>query len=69
MKRMILAIYLMLSVTLISCAGTTTYVLEGRELVHIETGETYVATFDGWIFSERAVKRIMDTEVKATNLK
>ena len=65
-KTIALAICLML---LTSCANTSVYVLDQSELLRVKADETVTVKFDGWIFSDRAVSRVMDTKIKGANLK
>lgn len=65
-KKMILLIFLMV---LVGCSRTGVYVLHEKELIRVKAGETITAKFDGWVLSDRAVDRVMNTKIKATNLK
>jgi len=65
-KMTIAVLFLML---LAGCARSSVYVLHQKELVRVKAGETVTAEFDGWLLSDRAVDRVMDAEIKATNLK
>jgi len=54
---------------LAGCSGTSVYVLHEKELIRVKAGETITVKFDGWVLSDRAVDRVMNTKIKATNLK
>ena len=64
-KMMTLLLFLTLSA---GCASNVTWVLQEKELIRVKSGQNVTATFDGWLLSDRAVNRIMDTEIKGTNL-
>jgi hypothetical protein len=70
LKRMIaLLIFWMASVAFISgCASTSVYVLNEAELIRVKKDQAITAKFDGWLLSDRAVDRVMNAKIKATNL-
>lgn len=70
-RTMILVSLLMLSAGLISgCASTSkAYILDQAELVRVKKGQNITAQYDGWLLSDKAVSRIMDTKIKAVNLR
>jgi uncharacterized protein YjcR len=53
---------------LIGCSRISVYVLDQAELVRVKSNQTITAKFDGWLLSDRAVDRVMNTKIKATNL-
>ena len=65
-RMMTLVLFLMV---LAGCSGTSVYVLHEKELIRVKAGETITVKFDGWVLSDRAVDRVMNTKIKATNLK
>jgi len=64
-RTMILLLFLMV---LIGCASNTTYVIQDRELVRVHAGQNLTAGYDGWVISDRAVKRVMQTKINDANL-
>lgn len=50
------------------CSTTSVYVLDQAELIRIKEGQNITAKYDGWLLSDRAVKRVMDVKVKKVNL-
>ena len=53
---------------LVGCAGNTTYVIQDREIIRVKAGQNVTASYDGWVMSDRAVNRVMDTKIKGANL-
>lgn len=66
---MTLVILLMASVMLTGCSATNVYVLDQKELLRVKAGESVTAKFDGWLLSDRAVKRVMEAKVEETLMK
>lgn len=62
-------IALLFSTALIGCASTQVYVLDEAELIRVKKGDSVTVEFDGWVLSDRAVDRVMNAKIKATNLK
>ena len=56
-------------ILLTGCARTSVYVLDQKELERVKAGQTAEVKFDGWLLSDRAVDRILDTKIKKVNLK
>jgi hypothetical protein len=56
---------------LVGCtkSNISVHVLDQKELVRIKKSQSVNATFDGWLFSDVAVQRIMDAKIKEANLK
>ena len=50
------------------CGRTSIYVLDQAELIKVKSGDTITAKYDGWLLSNRAVDRVMNAKIKATNL-
>lgn len=64
-----MATLLIFSTLLAGCvSATSTYVLNQAEVVKIKSGEIITAKYDGWLLSNRAVDRVMNTKIKAVNL-
>ena len=60
---------LAVSLTLLAgCANTAVYVLDQKELVRVKAGQSYTATYDGWLLSDRAVDRVMNAKIKRAGL-
>jgi hypothetical protein len=59
---------LILSTLFLSCANTTVYVLNKDEVVRVKKTQTITSNYDGWLLSDRAVNRVMNTRIKAVNL-
>ena len=68
LKTIALVIFLMGSVGLSGCVSTSVYVLDQAELVRVKSGQEITAKWDGWLLSDRAVKRVMDAKIKGVNL-
>lgn len=67
--RINLMALLLISLTVLGgCSRISVYVLDQAELVKIKSGETITAKYDGWLLSDRAVDRVMNAKIKATNL-
>jgi hypothetical protein len=62
-----MALLLICSTALVGCS-TTVYVLNQAEIVKVKAGDNVTAKFDGWVLSNRAVDRVMNAKIKATNL-
>jgi poly-D-alanine transfer protein DltD len=62
MRMMILVASLMV---LAGCARTSVYVLEQKELIRVKAGQTITTGWDGWVLSDRAVNRVMNTKIKS----
>ena len=57
------------SLTLLAgCANTAVFVLDQKEIVRVKAGQSYTATYDGWLLSERAVDRVMNAKIKRSGL-
>jgi hypothetical protein len=68
LKRItVLAIF---SMVLAGCVRfpTPVYVLDKEELIRVQANQTVTAKFKGWLLSDRAVDRVMNAKIKATNL-
>lgn len=50
------------------CNTTSVYVLNQSELVRVQENQTITAKYKGWLLSDRAVDRVMNAKIKATNL-
>lgn len=61
--------FLILLVVFNGCASTSVYVLDQKELERVKAGQTVEVKFDGWLLSDRAVDRVLDTKIKKVNLK
>ena len=62
-----MAVIAICSMGLVSCATkTSVYVLDQAEVVKVKAGDVVTAKFDGWVFSNRAVDRVMNTKVDDT---
>jgi hypothetical protein len=67
--RIKIAALLLISLTVLAgCGRISVYVLNQEELVKVKTGDTITAKYDGWLLSNRAVDRVMNAKIKATNL-
>ena len=66
LRMTVLLIFLTLSA---GCKTTSTYVLQGEELLRVKKDQEIKAPYDGWFLSDRAVKRVMDVKIKGVNLK
>lgn len=51
------------------CATTSVYVLDKEEIVKAKAGEPITPKFDGWLLSQRAVNRVMNSKIADINLK
>lgn len=59
---------LIFSTGLISCSHLkSVYVLDQSEVVKVKTGEQITAKFDGWMLSNRAVTRVMESKIIDVN--
>lgn len=59
---------LIFSTGLISCSHLkSVYVLDQAEVVKVKTGEQITAKFDGWMLSNRAVTRVMESKIIDVN--
>jgi len=68
-KLRLLLIFSILSMMLVSCSTSTTYVIKQDEIIKVTPGQIVTAPYSGWLLSQRAVERIMHTKVVDTNLK
>ena len=60
-RMMILVLFLTLGV---GCStAKKVYILDQSEVVRVKATQTYTAKFDGWLLSQRAVDRIMNTKI------
>ena len=59
----------MLGISLAGCSGLQVFVLEEKELVVLEKGDTFVVPYNGTFYSERAEKRVMNARQIRQNLK
>jgi len=50
------------------CANTAVYVLNKEEVSKVKAGQNITVSYDGWLLSNRAVDRVMNAKIKATNL-
>lgn len=62
-KTVLCLTYLTVSAALSGCSTTSVYVLDQAELVKVKAGDTVTAKFDGFLFSNQAVRRVMDAKV------
>lgn len=61
---------LIFSTGLISCSHLkSVYVLDQQEIVKVKAGEAVTPAFDGWLLSNRAVTRVMESKVIDVNSK
>lgn len=60
---------LLAGLSISGCAGTSVYVLDKEELVRVKANQTITVKFDGFVFSDRAVGRVLDAKIKGANLK
>jgi len=61
---------LIFSTGLISCSHTkAVWVLDQQEIVKVKSGEPVTPAFDGWMLSNRAVSRVMDSKIIDVNNK
>ena len=51
------------------CSRTYVYVLEEKEIERVKVGQVVTATYDGWLYSDRAVDRVMDVKVKKEKMR
>ena len=68
MRINLMVLLLILLMGSAGCSAISVYVLNQSELVKVKTGETITAKYDGWLLSNRAVNRVMNAKIKATNL-
>ena len=62
-----MAIVVICSMGLVSCATkSSVYVLDQAEVIKIKAGDQVTAKYDGWVFSNRAVDRVMNAKVDDT---
>ena len=59
----------MLGVSLGGCSGTTVFVLEEKEIVVLEEGETFKVPYNGTFYSHRAESRVMNARQMRQDLK
>jgi len=60
-RMMILVLLLM---GLVGCStAKKVYILDQAEVVRVKANQTYTTKFDGWLLSQRAVDRIMNTKI------
>ena len=51
------------------CGRVSMYVLDQKELVKVKAGDTVMVKFDGYLLSNRAIQRVMKTEIEDIKLK
>ena len=59
----------MLGISLIGCKTVNVFVLEEKEIVVLEKGETFTVPYDGTFYSQRAEQRVMKAKQIRENLK
>ena len=63
-KRLLIVGLLLTFLTVLAgCKTTSVYVLDQAELQKVKAGEKIEAKFDGYLFSNRAIDRVMQTKV------
>jgi len=67
--RLKMTLFLIFSTLLVGCGSTSVYVLNQDELIRVKTGQVVTSAYDGWLLSDRAVKRVMNAKVKDVNLR
>ena len=50
------------------CTSSSVYVLDQAELIRVKKDQTITAKYDSWLFSDRAVTRVLDAKIKKVNL-
>jgi hypothetical protein len=67
-KMVMSLIFLMLLVgSISSCAKVNMYVLDQKELIKVKAGDNVTVKYDGWVLSQRAVDRVMNTKITYIN--
>ena len=50
------------------CGTTSVYVLDQAELIRVKADTTIDVKYDGWLLSDRAVKRVMDAKINGSDI-
>ena len=50
------------------CARTSVYVLDQKELMRVHKGDKVDAAFDGYVMSDRAIERVLESKIDAKKI-
>lgn len=68
-KIKIALVFLIAGANLVGCGSLQVFVLEEKEIVVLEKGETFIVPYNGTFYSERAEDRVMDARQIRQKLK
>jgi len=52
----------------LGCARTSVYVLDQKELVRVHKGDKVDVGFDGYVMSDRAIERVLESKIDAKKI-
>ena len=66
--RLIMTIAVLCLTLSAGCISSSVYVLDQAELIRVKKDQTITIKYDGFLFSDRAVTRVLDAKIKKVNL-
>ena len=63
------ALILLIGLSVSGCGQVSMYVLDQKELVKVKAGDVITAKFDGYLLSNRAIQRVMKTDIEEIKVK